>query len=102
MLCVEPVARFKIFWTVAALSVFGFLMTSLLANSDSPILQNNSINSIKSDWSENIEDKFMDAYNATLKEYGSNKADILDPCKMRESFGNVGLSKCGTSSETDD
>lgn len=92
-------ARFKIFWTVAALSVIGFVTTSLLANSDSSIFQNNPMTS---EWSENIKARFMDAYNATIKEYGTDKVDVLDPCKLRESFDNNGISKCGNFNETED
>lgn len=37
----------------------------------------------------------MDVYNDTLKQYGTDK-DVLDPCKMRDSFGDIdGISKCG-------
>ncbi|MGQ0605785.1 MAG: thermonuclease family protein [Candidatus Nitrosotenuis sp.] len=85
-------ARFKIFWGVTAAIVFGFIMTSLFANPNSSFLQNNSATS---DWTENIEDEFMKAYNSTISEHNESNTDILDPCKMRESFGDIGISKCG-------
>jgi len=70
-------------------------MMSLFANPNSSLFQNNPI---ISEWTENIEAKFMDAYNSTIQEYGADKTDVLDPCKMRESFGDInGISKCGES-----
>lgn len=85
-------ARFKIFWGVTAAIVFGFIMTSLFASPNSSFLQNSSVTS---DWTEDIEAEFMKAYNSTISEYGEDNTDILDPCKMRESFGDIGISKCG-------
>lgn len=86
--------RFKILWGVAALTVFGFLMTSLFVNQDLPIFQDDSI---KTKLTEDIEEKLLAAYNDTLQ-YGADTTDVLDPCKMRDSFGDMeGLSKCGES-----
>lgn len=84
--------RFKIFWSAAAVIVFGFLITLLFINSDLPIFQDNST---KNKLTESVEEKLLNAYNDT-RQYGTDTTNILDPCKMRESFGGLNdLSKCG-------
>lgn len=97
------VARFKIFWTVAGMSIASVMFMVLFANSDSPAFQNDTINSIKTELSQNVENGLREAYNSTLREFGASIPNVLDPCNMAESFEDIqGMSKCGNFNNTDD
>jgi len=72
-------ARFKVSWTIAGISIFGVIAMMLFSGSESPLSQNNIQESIKTEFSEDIEDYLMELYYSTVKKYSDGQISISDP-----------------------
>ncbi len=69
----------------------------LFGGTDAPFSQDTIQESIKTGFSERVEDNLLDLYNSTLNEYGDGQNNILSPCDLADSFDSIsGISTCDT------
>lgn len=72
-------ARFKMFWTIAGMSIFSVIAMMFFSGSESSLSQNSMSESMPEELTENVENYLMELYHSTINKYTNEQTVISNP-----------------------